>query len=800
MSLFRLTTAWCLAMVAAAFFGVASWWPLVLVGGGAFAAGCFVGRMPVEAARIGTLTAVAALALYHYDATGPDLTPGGVAALNDGEAVELRGMVAEEPTVRETTQWIRLRVDAYRGADGLWQPTHGSVLITARLFPEYDYGDFVEMSGEITTPEHFEGFDHREYLAQQGIGSVSIFPSMRRTGTGGGSDLIRAVNRLRDSLSHGIELAMPEPEASLATGILLGDRASIPDDVTDDFNRSGISHLIAISGANMMLVAAFSTRLLWPAIGRRPAIVVSMLVIVLYAVLVGGSPSVLRATVMGVVVLGGQLSGRPGGAIVPLVLTVAVLTAWAPGLADSVSFQLSVAATAGIVLCATPLAEALGRLDARLREGVLGLLVEQVAMTFTASVAVLPIMVRSFGQISLISPVANVLAAPAFVAVIPLSLVTAIAGWLDTGLGRAIGLGTHLPLAYLVAVARFFSALPGASSHIGTYEALVIMCVLLGLGRAFLRHYEGREESEDDAPSRLKVGTVLTTSCVLVVLAGALVVQELTPRGDRLQVTVLDIGQGDAILIETPDGQVVLVDGGPSVSRLLNELGAALPSHEHRIDLVVLTHPQEDHVAGLAGLFDRFDVGGVLAAPREATIPAYHAWRAGIEAAGVPMTTAEAGIVAKLGDRMRLEVLNPPLEGVHGGADELNENSVVLRLIYGEVSFLLTGDLGFLGEEVLLGSGFDLRASVLKVGHHGSDGSTSTAFVNAVAPEVAVISAGAANSFGHPSPTTRLRLAGIPVLRTDLNGRVSFETDGKSLWIESERGQMELVPDGLAEK
>jgi competence protein ComEC len=315
----------------------------------------------------------------------------------------------------------------------------------------------------------------------------------------------------------------------------------------------------------------------------------------------------------------------------------------------------------------------------------------------------------------------------------------------------------------------------------------------------FVRRFKAEEEWEE-APGRLKIGLALTTAGVLAVLAVVLFAQALMPRTGRLQVTVLDVGQGDAILIEAPDGRVVLIDGGPSVSRLLNELGAALPSSEHRIDLVVLTHPQEDHVTGLAGLFDRYDVGEILASTREGTIPAYEAFRDAIAANDVPMTTAESGLVASLGDGIEIEVLNPPPEGVHGGADELNENSVVLHLIYGQVSFLFTGDLGFVGEDILLRSGADLRSTVLKVGHHGSDGSTSAAFLDAVGPDIAAISAGAVNPFGHPSPTTRLRLAGIPTLGTDLNGRVRFETDGHSLWVESERGEAEVVLPGLAEK
>jgi competence protein ComEC len=785
----------------AATLGFASWWPLVFVGGLALAFGLVLSRRVQDAANIALISVVAALALFHYSAMQPAAVPGSVAAFNDGAAVEIRGMVTAEPSIGETTQQLRVRVDAYRGDDGAWVETGGSVLVTARPFPQYKYGDIVELGGELTTPARLDAFDYREYLARQGIGSVSLFPDLRRTGSGGGSDLKRAVISLRRELSRGIEVSMPEPEASLATGILLGNRDAIPDDVTEDFNRSGISHLIAISGANMLLVAAATIAVLWRLIGRRPAILVSMLVIVLYAVLVGGSPSVLRATVMGVVVLGAQLAGRPGNGFAPLVLTVAVLTAWAPGLADSVSFQLSVFATAGIVLFATPLAEAVGRLRPWLRGGIGGLLVEQGSMTLMASIAVLPIMARAFGEVSLVSLPANLLAGPVFVAVIPLSAVSAFAGWMDTDLGRALGEATQLPITVLVTLARIMASPSFAVVRPPFLITFALALGLLGGGRAVMRRFEGFFDSEPEKPAhRARLKPFLAIAAVIVVLAVFLFAQALTPHSSRLQVTVLDVGQGDAILIEAPDGQVVLIDGGPSVGRLLNQLGAALPAAEHRIDLVVLSHPQEDHVAGLAGLFDRYDVGAVLAGPREGPIPAYHAFRNAIEARDVPLIEAQSGLIASLGDEIELEVLNPPPEGVYGGADELNENSVVLRLVYRDVSFLLTGDLGFVGEHAVMASGLELRSTVLKVGHHGSDGSTSPSFLDAVAPDVAVISDGAQNSFGHPSPTTRLRLAGVPTWRTDLNGRVSFETDGRHLWVEGERGAAELVPAGQAER
>jgi competence protein ComEC len=253
-------------------------------------------------------------------------------------------------------------------------------------------------------------------------------------------------------------------------------------------------------------------------------------------------------------------------------------------------------------------------------------------------------------------------------------------------------------------------------------------------------------------------------------------------------VSVLDVGQGDAILIETPAGHRILVDGGPSGARLSQVLGRA-----RRFDLVVLTHGQDDHVTGLVSLLDRYEAGAVLMSPLAGNSGAYNAWVDALVLSSIPVHEAVAGEYVDLGDGIRLEVLGPPPGLLHDTEDDLNNNSVVLRLVYGDVSFLLTGDIEADAEEALLRQGGTLRSTVLKVAHHGSDGSSTPAFLAAVKPAVAVISTGAENSFGHPSPTTRLRLAGVPILRTDLNGRVRFETDGRRLWAGIERGEVELL-------
>jgi competence protein ComEC len=250
----------------------------------------------------------------------------------------------------------------------------------------------------------------------------------------------------------------------------------------------------------------------------------------------------------------------------------------------------------------------------------------------------------------------------------------------------------------------------------------------------------------------------------------------------RLHVWFLDVGQGDAILIQSPDGRQILIDGGPSPSALLDELGEVLPSWDRSLDLVVLTHPDADHVSGLIPVFERYRVATVVdtVAPGD---DAGVTWLAATGAAHVARQQAVRGMRLGAG-ALTMTVLSPAKVAV-GLAS--NNSSVVLRLDYGASSALLMGDAEAEAEAEMLAGGLPLRADVLKVGHHGSNASTGQGFLAAVQPRVAVISVGAENRFGHPAPELLVRLKGIEVLRTDQHGRIELVGDGKGWTVHLER-------------
>jgi competence protein ComEC len=733
--------------------------------------------------------------LQRFEASKPPSEPEGIAVYNDGDVVTLAGTVSNEPDAAETTQRFVLDV-AGVWRDDAWQPIDGRVRVVTRQYPEYGYGDIVYFSGKLETPPVFDTFDYREYLANRGIASTAFNPSITVLSHDGGNEATQMLLVLREHLSGSLERALPEPESALARGMLLGERTSIPDEVNDAFNAAGISHLIAISGFNVMLVAGAVLAAMAPVVGRRKAVMIAMGVVAAYAVFVGGSASVLRAMLMAWVMLGAALAGRPGSALTGVVLAGAVLVAWRPLIIEDVSFQLSLGATLGIVLAERPLRERLLTvLVPRLPGGFAAFTAEQAAVTTAATVAVLPIMAASFGSLSLVALPANLVASVVFELALLGSAVASVAGVIDGGLGQLVGQVAFVPLHLLIELAKGTSSLPMASVAIHGFGLVHAVTVYAAIGLAVLWVRRTRQEPVE-APRSLRLRAVPVLAMATFVAAGVVWWGALQPAEHNLRVSILDVGQGDAILIESSSGSRVLVDGGPSGARLMQALGEVLSPSERRIDLMVLTHAQDDHVTGLIDVLRRFEVGGVLWNGIEGTSGAARAWEDEVAREGLPVTIAQAGQVIDAGSGVRIEVVHPQPTLLHGSEDDLNNNAVVLRVVYGDVSFLLTGDIEVDAENAILKAGEDVSATVLKVAHHGSAGATTQPFLDAVSPDIAAVSVGADNPFGHPDPSLRVRLAGVPLLRTDLNGTIRFETDGARLWVDYEHGDIAVVEDG----
>lgn len=725
----------------------------------------------------------------------------------------LRGSISSYPLVADTKQRVQVTINHLELADGE-QVVTGELLLNTDIRQRYVYGQPVRLVGRLVTPPDFEDFSYREYLSRKGIHSLLYSAQIEPlTLPNAGHPLTRVLYTLR---AHGealINQLLPEPYAALANGMLLGIEAGIPDALYEQFNLTGTSHTIVISGSNVAIIAGMFMLLGQRLLGRRRAIWPTLLGIGCYALLVGGDAAVLRASLMGGLYVIATTLARRSTALVSLAVACWVMTLLNPLTLWDVGFQLSSAATAGLILFATrittyftklwpgfqggPLTDLLEAGPARKTIGLVqGLIQDGLLLTLAANITTLPLVVYYFGRLSLVSLLTNLLISPVQGFIMIWGTIGLVVGLLGLAwLAWVILLVPWLCLVWTVAMVQWTAALPGASLEISGYDftALLLTYTLIAAvsWRSPLHDWVGRarqwlgEQWQQHAWSTGSVGA-LGVGCLLIWFGLA-----SQPDG-RLHLYFLNIGQGDGILIQTPSGRQILIDGGDSPQQLFSELGATMPFWDRSLDLVVVTHPDADHIAAQAELPSRFQITTALETNASQGNPNADRWRAALLAAGTAIQVQQQGGWIDLGDGVGLWVLWPPGEPfgqTQVGSEQFfeNENSLVLQLVYGEFRALLTGDIGLPVEAELLTAELPLASTILKVGHHGSKGSTGEAFVEAVNPQLAIIQAGVDNDYGHPHTEVLDRLAGRQILRNDHHGRIHITSDGMTIGIETER-------------
>jgi competence protein ComEC len=599
---------------------------------------------------------------------------------------------------------------------------------------------------------------------------------------------------IRDRAMAGLGEGMPAREAALARGFVLGEDDELDQRTKEDFVRAGLSHLTAVSGENVTLLALLAMPVLAAfGIALRERLVWVIGLIAVYVPLAGSAPSIQRAGVMGVVGLLATLSGRRSSRLYALGVALVVTLAIDPAVASDVGWQLSFAAVLGIVLLAAPIRD---RLVGRLGEGRWRrALAEGIAVTVAATLATVPLIAYVFEEVSLTSLVANVLALPAVAPAMWLGMVSAALAQIPgIPLAPINGLDALL-LAYIAQVATWCGRPSWAvlGVHIdlptmfATYAAMAAVIVAgAQLARA-RRLAAARARSAEATLALHAVSTVwrgkgmqrgLPLGVAVLLVLGLV----LWPRGSDdpagpvpgLRIEVLDVGQGDAILLQPRSAPAVLVDGGPAGDELVAKL------HDEGVDRLgaaIVTHDQSDHAAGIAEALGRLPIARLLYGrldPRLLTAARADGARPERVAAG---TTLRSG-------SLRLEVLWPPPALLAEDPPDTDPNALalVIRVRWRRFTMLLTADAE--AESTPLDPG---PIDVLKVAHHGSDDAGLGSLLDRIRPRLAVISVGADNPYGHPTPGTLATLAahGVRTLRTDEDGTVEIDVTRRSFSVDS---------------
>ncbi len=702
--------------------------------------------------------------------------------------VTVEGIVQARPVISPAGNNLVIRTEhVFR--DGRTEPVCGDLMLyVAEGDVTVNRGDRIRCVTRISVPQRLGlpgEFDYPRYLAFQGIAATGRVASQ--------DDIVLIRSAVMDSVLRRADLTArhlgdvirasvaDENVSSVLTALLIGDQKRIPVELADAYTRAGVNHILSVSGFHVGIIAYFivmiSLLLALRSEGlalyfnlRKAVLILTVPAMLLYLLLTGSAPATARSVIMLAACVLALCAERETDPVNALLLSAFLLLAIHPPTLFDVSFQLSFLALWGIVVIVPPVMEKIGVIKRSWLRSLVQFVVASCAATFATIVPVLFV----FNQASLNGILSNFL-------IVPL-------------------LGYGAVLAGFCAVPFIYLSLPVAHLLLGMAAKLVQLSNwLIGLfARLPVVHFQGITAldmllfvSVMCVLTFLRGKAAKTVLCVsLPVFAVAFHVFAPSAADGRLHVTMLSVGQAESLLVRLPDGNTLLVDGGGYLHENGHDFGertlapALYKLGVRRIDDLILTHSHPDHIGGLPYVARMIPVGRFWESIAGGDGDGYEQLRSALERNHVPVSRLAAGDRVDLPAGVSIHVLSPRVIGQRAGLarDEMgmNEDSLVFRLEYGSFSMLFMADAGFPAEDRMLAGDAELNATVLKVGHHGSRYSTSDAFLDRVAPKVALISAGRGNRFGLPSARTLDLLArrGIQIYRTDLDGSIELISDG----------------------
>ena len=762
----------------------------------AAAGAALAGRAPLAVAAAIAVLAGAALAQARVAALGPGRLPALA-----GQSIEARAILLEPVRRwRSGTAVARVRiVDAVVGRPRQDGGVTGAALAgevavaraeNGRAPPGARVGSELRLRGTVAELAEFEHYQRRR-------GAHAAIETRSWAATGRARrGLAGALDAARERAAHGLAAGLGRAESALLRGMVLGQDEGIADATETDFQRSGLAHLLAVSGQNVLLLCTLVLAL--GGLGGAPLrmrLAAAIVLVALYVPLTGGGPSIQRAGVMGGAGLVAALAGRPASRWYALGLAAAVTLVLNPHAVGEPGWQLSFAAVVGLLALVPGLRGALAR------RGAPGPVADVAAITVAATVATAPLTALHFEQVSLAALPANLLAAAVVAPIMWLGMVAIAVAQVAPALAAPLNLLCAPLLGYLDWVAHTAAAAPlaavpvrlgGPAGLAAAYAALVAAAWAV---IAVRRRSAGRLQALADAAAerarrrhaaigrgegrRLRLRAALAAALLAVAVLGVAAGRggNGPPVGrGQLVVSFLDVGQGDATLLQRGSASV-LVDTGPPGGPILRRLSEARVG---RLDLLVLTHAESDHegmaLPVIAAHRPRLVLDGGAGWPSAVQ----RALPAALARAGGRGVAARAGQVVRIG-RLRLEVLWPPPRGPGWRPDgDPNDNAVVAHVRDGAFDLLLPADA-----ESNVTAGLDLpRVEALKVAHHGSVDEGLPALLERTAPQVAAIEVGRDNTYGHPAPSTLNALGSVPeVVRTDIDGTVRLHVDGGRMRI-----------------
>ncbi len=717
----------------------------------------------------------------YFQARQPNIDAFHIAFYNDRNyELLITGYLAEPPDYRDGYTNLTLNVQAVDTGNGDLEAS-GRLLVRVLPNEEYQYGEQIRLRGELKTPPENEEFSYRDYLARQGIHSYMTKAEVTRLPGNDGNPFWRLVYTFKSNLVENTYKIFPDPEASLFAGILFGVDTGLPKRLQEAFKNTGTAHIIAISGFNIAIIAGlffsiFKTLLQNERLGAALAVVS----IFLYAFLVGGDPAVMRAAFMGSLSLFAKQIGRRNAGINTLAVVALVMSLFNPLTLWDIGFQLSFFATLGLILYAEPfsnitanLIEKISRTD---NSAVIRIINDNVILTLAAQVMTIPLMMYYFNRISIVSFIANPFILPIQPAVMILGGLAVFVSLLILPLGQLLAWVAWPFAGYTIRVVEFFDKIPNGVIVLGDVPLWIIYMTYASLLLVTFNWSAIQNWFKSAASSLRAAAWTLILSLIFICMVTFWSASSKSGDG-RFHLIFLEAGSADAVLIQTPQGRNVLINGGESASELSDDLGRRLPFFTRNLDWLILASTQENQLAALPRVTERYvpenvlRCGNVQASFSSQTLDEYFAQNE------IPVSLAQAGQKLDLGDSAFIEVKTASPRGC------------VLLIEYGSFRALLPIGVDEGTYDVLEFGNSIGKVDVLLLAESGYAPSNPPDILENLNPQLVVLSVAAGDENGLPHQEVLDALEGYSLLRTDRNGWVDVSTDGVEMRVTAERGE-----------
>ena len=684
--------------------------------------------------------------------------------------------------------------------------------------PDLFYGCLIRFSGRIIKITNFKNpgrFDYERFMAFRKVFGLTYTEAARVEvlSTRAAGTWRTLTENVREKIAARIEESGPGVPSAVLKALVVGRRDGLSPRVREVFSRTGASHLLAISGLHVGIVAgliffaltkifAFIPFLSWRGWVKKWAAACALPGVIGYGLLAGMSPSTQRAVIMVIVFLVALIAGRRHQLMNTLALAALVILVVHPPALFAVSFQLSFAAVFFIIHGMDATQSLLDRFENRWVKSGAGF----VLVSFFAIAGTSPLTAHYFNQISWIGLLTNCFMIPLIgFTVVPMGLAGAAVSGISPGLSLLLFKACGALLSPAYAVLGKIADLPGVAATTVTPDLIEIACyyILLWAAIALIRHkgsffHGGGQAPSPVKPDEAKIARIAAVMAVIMLAVDAGYWINRRFLHDDLRITVLDVGQGNAAVLELPGGHCLLIDGGGFTGSSTFDVGQRIVApflRQHKIrtvDTVVLTHPDTDHLGGLIYIADNFHVATIWSTGEAVDTEIYHRFLETIEKNRIHVPDFDQLGKTRSINGVRFEILYPPSDFMNRKTVQPwrtpNNNSLVIRVSLGDISFLFPGDIMAIGErELAVGAGRRLASTVLMAPHHGSRSSSTAFFLSLVRPKVVVVSAGRYNRFGCPCPEVLERYAamGAEIFRTDTNGAVVLSTRGETLRVKT---------------